>query len=229
MTGLLRAVVPFASSFVGSRIGRQTTCLAINRLNFRWKVVQFVNGFVISAGTYRPTSEDSTIINLATNVASAIGHGNNPLLVRQNLNDLRYDLIGSGAGGYMVYSSNILIGQDVRLILHVSPYGPSILDEMPRFIILEAREKSSKSTLLYRIEGFTYSGCFFTSQEWAALKERHDREIRCYDAACKYMGYKSNLLFVALKSLVPPPTDLASLKSLIRTGHCPRKKKRDNR
>jgi hypothetical protein len=48
--GLVRAVLPFFGSFVGSRIVRQTTFTAINRMIFRLKTVQEVQGFVVSAG-----------------------------------------------------------------------------------------------------------------------------------------------------------------------------------
>ncbi len=229
--GFLRAILPFASSFLGSRIGRQTTFTAIDRLNFRWKTVQNVQDFVVQAGTFRPLAEDADMVWMARDVAKAIAHGDNPLEVRNGLERLGFHIIGTGAGGISVYRYALHNGGDTKFHLHVTPYGPSIVDEIPRYIVLEKLgmlqlDSSSKNNRPI-VTGFTYSGCFFSPQEWAALKTRFDRELVSFDTACKYMGYKSNSAF-AIKNFIPPPTDLVSLKSFVRSGRFPKKKKRDN-
>mmetsp|Transcript_17226 Transcript_17226/g.32607 ORF Transcript_17226/g.32607 Transcript_17226/m.32607 type:complete len:884 (-) Transcript_17226:131-2782(-) len=237
--GLVRAILPFASSFVGSRIGRQSTFSALDRMNFRWKTVQEVKDFVLIAGTYRNTNDDLFCLEYAKKIAAAIGHGSDPLLVRRNLGVIGFELFGTGYGGYSLYRAKLLRNNGIMLMLHITPYGPSIANEMPRYMILE-RKKMDDITSFHSkgfctvarmktdaiVKGFAYSGAFFTFQEWAALKLRYDREKLNYDTACRFMGYKSNSVFAV--SNFTPPTDLVSLKGFIRTGRFPNKKKRDN-
>lgn len=237
--GMIRAVLPFASSFVGSRIGRQTTFTAIDRMNFRWKTVQEVPDFVLRSGTYRSTHEDVICLKIARDIAAAIGHGSDPAMVRENLRAIGFEIFGTGYGGYSLYRAKFLENSGMIMLLHITPYGPSIVNEMPRYMILERKKvddimsynskgfcTSARMKMDAVVKGFTYSGAFFTFQEWAALKLRHDREKLNYDTACKFMGYKSNSVFAV--SHFTPPTDLVSLKGFIRTGRFPKKKKRDN-
>lgn len=237
--GMVRAILPFASSFVGSRIGRQSTFCAIDRMNFRWKTVQEVKDIVLSSGTYQSTNEDGSCLKYAKNIAAAIGHGSDPASVRRNLGDIGFELFGTGYGGYSLYRARMFENSGIILMLHITPYGPSIANEMARYMILE-RKKFDDVTSFHSkdfctvarmntdavVKGFAYSGAFFTFQEWAALKLRYDRERLNYDTACKFMGYKSNSIFAV--SNFTPPTDLVSLKGFIRTGRFPKKKKRDN-
>jgi polyphosphate kinase 2 (PPK2 family) len=79
-----------------------------------------------------------------------------------------------------------------------------------------------------KVEGFTYSGAFFSSQEWAALKERFEREYDWYNNACKIMGTpRSHIDSTKLQhnEIAFPPTDLITMKTFIRTGH-PYKRRR---
>lgn len=234
--GMVRAILPFASSFLGSRIGRQSTFSALDRMTFRWKTVQEVKDFVLSSGTYRSTNEDAFCLKYAKDIAAAIGHGSDPALVRRNLRVIGFELFGTGYGGYSLYRSKMFENRGFILMLHLTPNGPSVANEMARYLILE-KKKFDDTTSFYSkgfctaarmntetaVKGFTYSGAFFTFQEWAALKLRHDRERLNYDTACKYMGYKSNSMFAV--SNFTPPIDLVSLKGFIRTGRLPKKKK----
>ena len=236
--GLCRAFLPFMSSFVGSRIGRSTAFAASDRLNHRWKPVQFVEDFVVSAGTYRPTIDDPILVIHMNNIATAIGDGKDPSRVRIKLREIGFEMVGAGAGGYSFFRLFPHENQRTELKLHVTPYGPSILEEMPRYIILERKAvdalschfsnnvSTSATTLTDKVvKGFSYSGAFFTFQEWAALKVRHDNEHLRYNNACKYMSSKSNMVFAMNHN--SPPSDLVSLKTFIRTGLVYKKKKRD--
>jgi hypothetical protein len=237
--GLVRSVLPFMSSFIGSRIGRQTTFTAINRMNFRWKTVQEVQDFVVYAGAYRRTDDDKVCLKYARDVAATIGHGSNPLSVRRRLNDIGFEIIGTGYGGHSLYRANQFEEHGSILLLHITPHGPSICNEMPRYIVLERKRveditsyhskgfcTSARMTVDAVVTGFSYSGAFFTFQEWAALQFRHDREKLNYDTGCQLMGYKSDSIFAV--SHFTPPTDLVSLKGFIRTGRAPKKRKKDN-
>jgi hypothetical protein len=215
-----------------------TVLAASERINFRWKTVQYAQDFVVSAGTYRPTNDDRVLVEYAKNIATAIGDGKDPQNVRYNLSHLGFEIVGCGAGGYAMYRT--IQNEDVIIDVHITPYGPSILDEMPRYILLE-RNKRFKGLLSNRsndiptdskieadaiFKGFSYSGAFFTFQEWAALKTRHDNEHLRFNTACKYMGHKS----ISLNAVdhYSPPEDLVSLKTFIRTGQRPKKQKRSN-
>lgn len=234
--GVIRAILPFFSSFIGSRIGRRSTFAASERMNYRWKSVQNVNDFVVSAGTKRSTGKDIMLVRLAQKVAKAIGNGIDPLATRNALYEIEFESLGTGVGGYALYrnfhhSNNVIH-------LHVTPFGPSLLGEMPRYIILERRHighNGRNDTLFslinhkpeFVVTGITYSGSYFSPQEWAALKSRYVKELSCYDNACKYMGSKSNSVW-ALNNFLPP-TDRQTLKAFLRTGRVPKKIKKDNK
>lgn len=234
--GFLRAVLPFAFSFQGSRIGRQLTYNTYKFANFRWNPVQTVDHFHEHAGVFQDTVLDPELEALARDVAVAIGHGYDPVAVRNNMKSLGYEMTGSGQGGYAVYRK---CNNDAGNILtvHVTPYGPSILDDMPRYIVLERRAYAimtgrrnaildASVPPLATACGFTYSGAFFKSQEWAALKNRYDRTMSDYDAACRRLGTVASMKAGGAHS---PPTDLATLKNFIRTGHTPKKHKKDKK
>jgi len=247
MMGLIRVVAPFASSFIGSKIGRQLTLAANDRIHFRWRAVQNVHDLVLAAGTFCPTLEDPFLIQTARLVAKAVGLGNDPSVVRASLKDIDFDVFGAGSGGHAVYRhfASLHDGRIALVILHLTPYGPSIVDEMPRFIVLERKiirdqdvlntnrnfiknsldvAKIKEDGMLF---GFTYSGSFFTAQEWASLKQRYDSELLRFEQACKYMGQKIKIISRNANDF--PPTDLESLKAFNRTGRTPRKRRNDKR
>ena len=113
--------------------------------------------------------------------------------------------------------------------------GPSILDVMPRYIVLEFEESVDRRNKWSEfideqilegpplIEGYCYQGAFFSQHHFAELKEKYDEELFSYDRACKAMclprtGRNPN-----------PPTDLLSLKALLADGKPARKRKKNAR
>jgi len=127
------------------------------------------------AGVYQDINPDPQLLHLARKVAESIGHGVDPSDTRRNLASIGFSVFGSGCGGYSVYRMK---QGNKMLLLHVTPYGPSILDEMPRYILLERRSlfyidrlaDPSEAVILdaatpreAKIRGFTYSGAFFSS------------------------------------------------------------------
>jgi polyphosphate kinase 2 (PPK2 family) len=240
--GFIRSVLPFAFSFQGSRIGRQLTFNTYTYANFRWKPVQSVMKFNQHAGVYQDTVLDPELESIAHEVAVAIGHGKDPVETREKMALLKFKVIGSGQGGYAVYRRLDLDMARVYQV-HVTPYGPSILDEMPRYVVLERNKlyltkqvgwEVPGATILdaalppeASICGFTYSGAFFKSQEWAALTFRFNETLADYATACQRLATVRSLK--GENSIRTPPTDVARLKKFIRSGHLPRKKRKDNK
>ncbi|GAX23460.1 hypothetical protein FisN_15Lh156 [Fistulifera solaris] len=237
--GVLRAILPFAMSFQGSRFGRQLTYNTFKYANYRWQPVQSIMTFHERASVYQDTDLDPELLRLAREVAVAIGHGKDPSVTRKQLADVGFHVVGAGSGGYAAYKMQ-RIGSVV--MLHVTPYGPSILDELPRFIVLEQHiggtnnltgnciRQASKPRLCH-VCGYTYSGAYFQAQEWAALKVRYDHELENYSNACRIMGtallpaHKRNMQDTKVAT---PPVDLKSLKAFLRTGRRPQKQRKDN-
>jgi len=196
-------------------------------------------------GVYQDLVLDPQLLAIARKVSESIGHGADPEDTRRQLKAIGFDVFGSGSGGYSVYKQQDPI-EGMTILLHLTPYGPSILDEMPRFILLERRRyfyvnrlKSKSDGIILdaatprdaKIRGFSYSGAFFSLQEWAALKERFDRELESYSNACKIMNTKklpSGRRYPQETKMPSPPTDLASLKAFIRSGIQTYKQKRKN-
>lgn len=211
--------------------------------NYRWRSTQSIMRFHELTGTYQDTNLDPQLLALARKVAESIGHGIDPEQTRRNLASVGFQVFGSGSGGYSAYRN---VTDDAIVTLHVTPYGPSILDEMPRFILLERRKRLCYETVAdisdgnildaatpreAKVRGFTYSGAFFQSQEWAALQNRFDRELADYAHACKLLGtrtlpaHKRNPQETRSPA---PPTDLQSLKAFIRGGRLTFRQRRDN-
>jgi polyphosphate kinase 2 (PPK2 family) len=194
-------------------------------------------------GTYQDTNLDPQLLWVARRVAESIGHGADPAQTRASLAAIGFQVFGSGSGGYSVYR---LLRDDKIITLHVTPYGPSILDEMPRFILLERRRRFYMETLFdesdanildaatpreAKVRGFTYSGAFFQAQEWAALKARYDRELQDYGNACRIAGTQAlpaNKRNPQQAKSSSPPNDLLSLKNFIRGGRQSFRQSRDN-
>jgi hypothetical protein len=251
LMGIIRAVLPFMFSFIGSAIGRQLTFNTYKLANYRWQPVQSIMNFHQKQGVYADTVLDPELEEIAHKVAVAIGHGSDPEATRANLSAmLGFDVVGSGHGGLAVYRSFDLQDVEKVFLLYITPYGPSLLGEMPRYIVLERRRRffnfhatakenkfgkreSSDSTILdaalpceASVNGFTYSGAFFKSQEWAALSSRYDEESFAYHRACNRLGTQ-RYVRKGTDVLHGPPTDLYSLKQFIRSSHLGRKMKKD--
>ena len=231
--GFMRALLPFAMSFQGARFGRQLTFNTYRNANYRWRPTMSIMHFHEDSGNYQPIALDPHLLSLARAVAEAIGHGKDPEESRTKLAAIGFEVFGSGCGGYSVYRKT---EGKCKILLNCTPYGPSINDEMPRFILLERRSHfyadhlhdQCDATILdaatpreAKIRGFTYSGAFFSHQEWAALTSRFDDELLCYSNACRIHGtwalpeHKRSPL---LTKQPAPPEDLASLKAFIRSG-----------
>jgi polyphosphate kinase 2 (PPK2 family) len=231
--GFMRALLPFAMSFQGARFGRQLTYNTYRNANYRWRPTMNIMHFHEKSGNYQPIALDPQLLVLARAVAEAIGHGKDPEETRTKLASIGFHVFGSGCGGYSVYRK---IEGGCKILLNCTPYGPSILDETPRFILLERRNHfysdhlrdQSDATVLdaatpreAKIRGYTYSGAFFSHQEWAALTRRYDEELKDYANACRVHGTRAlpkHKRSPLLTKQPAPPEDLASLKAFIRTG-----------
>jgi polyphosphate kinase 2 (PPK2 family) len=237
--GFIRAVLPFMFSFIGSMIGRQLTFNTYKYANYRWKPIQSVMNFHQKEGSYQDTILDPELQSIAHSVAVAIGHGVDPSETRSRLAALGFVVVGAGSGGRAVFRRH-QPGSNKVFILHVTPHGPSILNEMPRYIFLERHHlyyantpggSDTDAAILdaaipceEAINGFTYSGALFKSQEWAALTTRFEEELNAYSVACKRLGTTQ---WQEKTGLQGPPTDLMTLKAFIRTGQSPKKVRKD--
>lgn len=241
--GFIRAILPFIFSFIGSRIGRQLTYNTYNVANYRWKPVQEVAHFHPNAGVFQDTVLDPELILIGHQVAEMIGHGMVPEETRKKLASVKFEVVGSGQGGYAVYR-RLQREPPMAIYLHVTPYGPSILDEMPQYVVLERKnlkqgrkvgtlQLSDKAILNAAIPpeaslyGYTYSGAFFKNQEWAALTARYRETLADYDVACKRL--KTAWSMRGSNPIYSPPSDLWTLKEFVRSGHAPKKVRKDKR
>jgi len=245
--GLIRAVLPFMSSYMGSAFGRQLTFAAYRAANYRWKPVQSIFNFHEDRGVYQDIEDDEELVDFARDIAVSLGHDSNPVNNLAALQSLGFEIMGTGSGGLSYYRKRC---EDARkfISLYITPYGPSILNEMPRYIILARRFRPYSALNMWdasdanifdaaippeaEIQGFTYSGAYFTSQEWAALKNRYVEELASYNNACKIMGTpRSHIDSTKLQhnEIAFPPTDLITLKAFIRTGHTGKKRRKEKR
>ena len=248
---IIRACSPYAASFQGSRAGRVLTREFFNSLKLRWQPVMRVQHLNLESDDCcerDEISENADLAKVAKKVAKALG-----LSQRIGLDGIAgqaaalaeegFYQVGAGSGGYAVYICQRRVwtpetgegGVDTPILLHITPYGPSILDVMPRYVVLEfetsidRREKWSEflSRKVYDgppvLEGYCYEGAFFSPHHFAQLKTRYDKQLLAYDNACRSMckprtGRKPNA-----------PTDLLSLKAFLADGKKPRKRKRNER
>lgn len=245
--GFIRAVLPFLFSFQGSRFGRQLTFNTWKYALHQWQPVQSIMDFNPNASVYQDLELDESLVRMAHRVAAAVGHGSDPIETRMNLLKLGFDVFAVGAGGQAVYRR---FGEQSPkvLILTITPYGPSVMGELPRYIILERRllnpneqpskgkkkELSPKSVFIdaskqpeAAICGFLYSSAFFTPQEWAALASRYQATLDAYDRSCKVLNTATAVR--RRDKITGPPKDLFSLKEFIRSGNIPRKRQKDNK
>lgn len=150
--GFIRAILPFCLSFIGSRIGRDLTFATYKYANYRWMPVQSIMNFHEKAGAYQDTAMDPELANLAREVATFMGHGDDPEVTRAQLGILGFQIVATGSGGHAKYrrvtyhESEDYVGlipdnskKATVVTLNVTPYGPSISGEMPRFVVLERR------------------------------------------------------------------------------------------
>ncbi|CAE7667276.1 unnamed protein product, partial [Symbiodinium microadriaticum] len=228
--GVIRAVAPFAASFQGSRFGRVLTRATFNTAQDRWTTIMRVNDINLSSDDccegdeVLPTDPNFDLVVLARKVAMALGKDSSnpepsPHRAMRYMSESNFGLIGCGSGGYTVYSYR---DENSIVLVHVTPYGPAVFDELPRYIVLE-REASVDTRGYWSdylrsftfkgpplVEGYCYKGAFFSPYQFAALRARYDEELLAYSNACK-------LMCTAAKGALPP-TDLASLKAFVEMG-----------
>lgn len=249
--GVLRACAPYAASFQGSRAGRVLTREFFKSFKHRWYPVMRVQRLNLESNDcceLDEISENADLAKMAKKMAKALGasqtigvdsmEGQAAALAEEG-----FVQIGAGSGGYAVYVCHRRVwtpdtgeeGAETPMLLHITPYGPSILNVMPRYVVLEfetsidRREKWSEfiSKQFFEgppvLEGYCYQGAFFSPHHFAQMKTRYDKQLLAYDMACRKMcsprtGRKPN-----------PPVDLKSLKVFLVDGKKPRKRKRNER
>jgi polyphosphate kinase 2 (PPK2 family) len=248
--GILRAVAPYAASFQGSRVGRLLTYSFFRNAKHRWLPVQRVRDLNLESDDcceLDEIAENADLAKLAKKVAKALGISQSigvDSMAQQNmaLAEEGFRQVGAGSGGYAVYECHRRVSKKatpdthkITLLLHVTPYGPSLLNVMPRYIVLELEESQDRraawSNLLDSwkwsgpslLEGFCYEGAFFSPHHFASMKMRYDEQLLTYDRACQalaraHSGQKPG-----------PPTDQPSLKMFLVDGKLGRKRKKNQR
>lgn len=249
--GIIRACAPYAASFQGSRVGRVLTREFYRSSKHRWMPIQRVQTLNLTSDDCcerDEVSQTADLARLAKLVAKALGSaqeigfdglkGQSEALAEEGFHQ-----VGAGSGGYAVYECHRRVwtdmtkdgGEPMTVLLHVTPYGPSILDVMPRYVVLECEDSADRrgqwseyiSKKVFEgppvLEGYCYQGAFFSPHHYAELKETYDKQLLAYDRACKAMckprtGRSPN-----------PPTDLLSLKAFLADGKLPRKRKKNRR
>lgn len=233
--GVLRALAPFAASFQGSRAGRALTAKTFHAAGDKWMTSMRINDVNLLSDDccehdeISTTDQNSDLVEVAKELAKTLAAAR-----READDDLfsscfvermakgNFHMVGSGSGGYSVYAYG---EHKLRLMVHVTPYGPSIFDELPRYVVLE-RESScdtrgSWSSTLSRfqygcpvVEGYCYKGAFFSKYHFAIMKKKYDQQLELYQSACRIMCSAKQ----KTGSTPIPPTDLLSLKQFLALG-----------
>lgn len=192
LMGILRAVSPFAASFQGSRVGRVLTRAFFRNSKNRWLPVQEIDQLNLRSDDcceQDEIDENSDLARLAKKVAKALGVSQQLGVDRMDeqdaaLADQGFRQVGAGSGGYAVYECHRRVSSSgstasQTIFLHVTPYGPSLLNVMPRYIVLEllhSRDRRSfwSETIASWIwegpsvlEGYCYEGAFFSPHHFA--------------------------------------------------------------
>lgn len=238
--GIIRAVAPYAASFQGSRVARILVRSFFKAYLHRWRPIQHVDELNLLSDDCiekDEVSQTADLARLAKLVAKALGaaqqigvDGMNG--TREALEKEGFLQIGAGSGGYALYECHRRVfsrhtadeGESMTMLLHVTPYGPSILDVMPRYIVLEFEDSVDRrnkwSEFISKsiiegppvLEGYCYNGAFFSPHHFAEMKLMYDKQLLTYDMACKAMckpqtGRSPN-----------PPSDLLTLKAFLVDG-----------
>lgn len=151
--GILRACSPYAASFQGSRVGRILSREFFKSIKLRWQPVMRVKNLNLESDDcceQDEVAENADLARVAKLVARALGRsqqiGLDGMADQANALALEgFQQIGAGSGGYAVYVCHRRVwtkdtkeeGEETPMLLHITPYGPSILDVMPRYIVLE--------------------------------------------------------------------------------------------
>jgi len=238
--GIIRACAPYAASFQGSRVARILTRAFFQAYKHRWRPIQHVDELNLLSDDcieQDEISQTADLARLAKLVAKAMGTAQQIGVdgmegMREALQKEGFHQIGAGSGGYAVYECHRRVfsretadeGESMTMLLHVTPYGPSILDVMPRYIVLEFEDSVDRrnkwSEFISKqitegppvLEGYCYNGAFFSPHHFAEMKLTYDKQLLAYDMACKAMckprtGRSPN-----------PPSDLLTLKAFLVDG-----------
>jgi hypothetical protein len=166
--GIIRAVSPFAASFQGSRLGRVLTRRFFSSAKNRWLPVQRIGDLNLLSDDCQEKDEanqTADLVIIARRVATALGKvqtnnggngGEDHKVVRQYeaLKDEGFVQCGAGSGGYAVYQFRF---KSNAILLHVTPYGPSITDVMPFYLVLEFGKWSRCLLCIYLGNASMYS------------------------------------------------------------------------
>jgi polyphosphate kinase 2 (PPK2 family) len=249
--GVMRSCAPYVASFQGSRVGRVLTRDFFLAYKNKWRPVQHVKHLNLLGDDCCEKDEISQTADLAKLgrlVASALGkaqkigldgmEGQKDALLREGFRQ-----VGAGSGGYSVYVCHRRVwlrsskgeGEFMTILLHVTPYGPSILDVMPRYVVLEFEDSVDRrnhwaafnSNPVWEgpslVEGYCYNGAFFSPHHFAELKDMYDKQLSTYNDACRAMCKPRN------GHLLNAPSDLSSLKAFLLEGKRPRTQKKNKR
>ena len=232
--GILRAVAPYAASFQGSRIGRVFTRGLFFNADHRWRPVQRIQELNLHSEDCEEgdeVTEDADLLPLARKVAASLGKADTTGKIREVLEELGFQQMGCGAGGYSMYQHPHHADVGSALLLHITPYGPSIMDILPLYIIIEREESAdlrkywSQSVASLRwsesigpkvLEGFCYQGAYFSMHHFACMRVRYDQIMLEYSNACQRMA-KRRATGIR-DEFSSPPVDLDSLKKFLETG-----------
>jgi hypothetical protein len=251
LLGVMRSCAPYAASFQGSRVGRVLTRNFFLAYKNRWRPVQNVKNLNLLGDDCCEKDEISQTADLAKLgrlVASALGKAQKIGLdgiegQKDALSSEGFHQIGAGSGGYAVYECHRRVwsrstseeGEFMTILLHVTPYGPSILDVMPRYVVLEFEDSVDRrnrwstfnSDPVWEgpslVEGFCYNGAFFSPHHFAELKDMYDKQLSTYNDACRALCKPRT------GRLLNPPSDLSSLKGFLLEGKRPRTRKKNKR
>mmetsp|Transcript_28893 Transcript_28893/g.48498 ORF Transcript_28893/g.48498 Transcript_28893/m.48498 type:complete len:544 (-) Transcript_28893:13-1644(-) len=248
--GIVRAVAPFMASFQGSRFGRFLTKSFFDASNDRWMPTMRINDVNMTTGDCVEYEEAGTakfnadLVLLAKKFAGELSKDlesgeNAPHHSSPHLEAAHFHIFGRGSGGYCVYRYQPPgISKTFSLygvLIHVTPYGPSIYDELPRYVVLEHRDvmdtRGTWSHLaaqyLYDepeiLEGYCFKGAYFTKYHFASMRDKYDEVMQAYTQSCKYLCSRDGMKSHQKQEV--PPTDLLSLKTFIEYGK-PMKKQR---
>lgn len=152
---------------------------------------------------------------------------------------------------YAVYQRHHESAESDAVLLHVAPYGPSIVDVMPYYLVLESesscdcRQRKWSNSLTATLdastgivvpvvgkvrrgpdvlEGYCYQGAFFSTHHFAEMKEMYDKQLLAYEAGCKKLPRAARL-----HREIGVPRDLPALKKFLEAGKRNRKRKRNKR
>ena len=263
--GILRAILPYIASFMGSYIGRKLTRQFVTSTQKRWLPTQKVMELNLTSDDCCETDEiDQTadLYIIARGVAIVLGKVQQTDTTTAAAIEKQYETlsmegfqqVGVGCGGYAVYQKRIhhnnnLTDADDKLsyttiLLHVTPYGPSILDVLPFYVVIETDVSFDRRHMKWSnsltatatstfdknwrgpdvLEGYCYQGAFFSPHHFAEMKDMFDKQLTTYEAGCRILpraARKHNEMSI--------PTDLPSLKKFLDTGKRNRKRKKNKK